>query len=478
MVISGMAAKFRKSPANVMREKMTALAGASAISAHAVATSSAAAADRSRRPTPAARAGRGISRAAPRRMPSVAPNERMNPASNTVTAESASADTPGDGERVERRPAVIEHAAREVDDRRGHRAGDRRATARDDAVEEERRDDERRRHPPRQAGQTRGAKQQHRENRDVSAGDGDDVIGAGFLEAPLILLGQARAVADEDGRGDTARWTAPAPHEARQLVARPGTRRRCGLLHRRAAGGDFHERGALDRADQRDPASRERARLVVQARIAIARRLPQNRRGAHGPPGPPATQVVRQDDPADREPHAAAHARQAAAAQRTHVGHVNRDRRPGRRDRPVLAQHPVEQDRLLRQRHGTRGLPRRERRAVCRAAVTDAEGHTGQQIAGHQRARAFGTRRARRRRPPPHRAPAGPRPRPPARARPPADRPAAGRWPTRSAAGRRRARPARARGSTRANETTRATAGKTGKRAAALRTKAQFLRLA
>ena len=56
--ISGMAAKFRISPASVIRENSRALTGASASSAHAVATNSAAAAVaalRAKRRTPALR---------------------------------------------------------------------------------------------------------------------------------------------------------------------------------------------------------------------------------------------------------------------------------------------------------------------------------------------------------------------------------------------------------------------------------------
>ena len=124
--ISGMAAKFRTSPAKVTRENTRALTGMRAISAVTVATRSDAIAIaavppkllRSHLKVPTSQA---TSRAAPSRMPSVAPNDRTNPASSTATGESATRATAAHGQRIEGGPAMIEDSTRQVDTRARHR---------------------------------------------------------------------------------------------------------------------------------------------------------------------------------------------------------------------------------------------------------------------------------------------------------------------------------------------------------------------
>jgi hypothetical protein len=49
---------------------------------------------------------------------------------------------------------------------------------------------------PGQADQSRG------EDRDIAAGDCDDVVGAGALQPVLQVWRQPRAIADQDGGGD------------------------------------------------------------------------------------------------------------------------------------------------------------------------------------------------------------------------------------------------------------------------------------
>src|SRR4051794_3334483 len=96
--ISGIAAKFRPSPANVTRENTTALTGTRATSAVTVATRRDAAAivivpTQPLRFHAKVSISHATSRAAPSRMPSVAPNDRTNPASNTAPGESAAPAT-------------------------------------------------------------------------------------------------------------------------------------------------------------------------------------------------------------------------------------------------------------------------------------------------------------------------------------------------------------------------------------------------
>ena len=91
-VISGMAAKFSRSPATVTREKCNAPIGKSASSAQIVAASSPAGAATRRRTAAgsgAARSPQRISRATPSSRPAVAPNVNWNPGSSNDSGSTA-----------------------------------------------------------------------------------------------------------------------------------------------------------------------------------------------------------------------------------------------------------------------------------------------------------------------------------------------------------------------------------------------------
>ena len=293
------------------------------------------------------------------------------------------------GERVQRWTAMIEHAAREVDDRRRDRPRHGCPGSRHDAVEEERGDHHSRGQAGRQPRDSRGGQEQRRQDRDVASGDRDDVVGPGLLQPPLVLRGQSRPVTDQYGGRDGLRLPAPAADEPRELHARPGARGGRRLLDHVARCGDFDERGALHGADERNAAPRERARLVAEPRVAIRGRPSQYRGDANETAGTPCHQAIRGDDAANAEPDASAHRARLRLRQPPDPHDVQRNRGAGLGCRPVLAQHAFDLHRLFAQRRLARREPCLERRPVRRAAVTDAERDAGHQAARHDRDATF-----------------------------------------------------------------------------------------
>ena len=272
----------------------------------------------------------------------------------------------GDAQGIHRRSAMVENPRTQVDRGRGNRAGHRRASPRKRAVEDEQDDRRRRRQPRWQAQHPRRAKEQHREDGDVAARNRNDVIRARLLQAPLVLLGQPRAVADQDRGGDArgrdARGRpAPGPYEARDLLARPRTRGRGGLRHAAALPHDLHERAALDGADERDASPRERAAFVRQAGIAIGGRQPQHGGDTDGAAAPPLAQPLGRGDARDSKPDAATDARRVRAPEFPRAVHVKRDRRPALGHRPIVTQRPVEEHRLFARGWRSGGEPVIER---------------------------------------------------------------------------------------------------------------------
>jgi hypothetical protein len=280
---------------------------------------------------------------------------------------------------------VIQHAPREIHAGRRDGPRDRRAAAGKLPVEEQHYDGDTRRHARREPNGPHRYEQQRRQNRDVPSGDRDDVIRPGFLEPPFVLVRQPRAIADEDRRRDCAGLPAPPAHISRKLPAGPGARGRGRLLRGAPAIDDVHERGALHRADEHDPAARERPRLVRKTGIAERNGPSQRRRQPDRAPGAPLDDSARGCCSPDREPDAAAYRAQRGF----HAGDIERDRRAERRERGILAQDPLEQDRSIpipgrpavepRQEigviGGTRaGIP--ERHAGQRAADRDGRCHT------------------------------------------------------------------------------------------------------
>ena len=201
------------------------------------------------------------------RIASVAPKVRTNAGSATDSGSAATSSRRHDGERVERRAALIERPRAEVDDRHQRRAIDRRAAAdqtrvRAGAPRSPRASPSR----PSQPASRNSAEQQAGEDRDVAARDRDHVIRARLLQPALHLVVQPGAIADDDGRDDRGRPRAPAAdRRARSRVARTRAPRPSPRRATLPRADDLDERAALDRADERRAAPRERA-LVVRAR--------------------------------------------------------------------------------------------------------------------------------------------------------------------------------------------------------------------
>ena len=122
------------------------------------------------------------------------------------------------------------------------------------------------------------SKQEHRQagkNRDVAAGNRDDVIRACLLQPALHLGVQPCAIANQDCGHDCRRSRAPRRHARRDRTANRGTCRRTRLREPCAAAGDINEPVALDRAHQRDTAPRQLPLRIADARVEILGRRPK-----------------------------------------------------------------------------------------------------------------------------------------------------------------------------------------------------------
>ena len=106
---------------------------------------------------------------------------------------------------MHRRRSLIDDAQREVDRRHHRRAHHRRPAAGDVGVRRQQHDGGAGRPAAANANRPQHAQHQAGEDRDVAAGDGDDVIRAGFLQPLLDQRVERAAVADQDRDGDRRR---------------------------------------------------------------------------------------------------------------------------------------------------------------------------------------------------------------------------------------------------------------------------------
>ena len=114
---------------------------------------------------------------------------------------------------------MIDNPGKQVNHARKRRAQDRGRQAGRVAVEREQDDRRRIRRPDRQPRDSTQQDEQRGEERDVTAGDGDDVVRARLLEASLIVLIEAASIADQNRRHDASRPRVPSANGIRRCGA-------------------------------------------------------------------------------------------------------------------------------------------------------------------------------------------------------------------------------------------------------------------
>ena len=294
--IAGTATRLRSSPALVTRENADAETGRRTASTASEARMVATIHDNAR--------ARGSS-AAPRRAPStraaVAPNVSRNPGSPTssgrtiriTAAASAAACQTGVRWSMARaaKYAMAISVARHTDGPAVTTAANatstamvstRRSTSADSAEGE-------------QAAHRRG------DNRDVAAGDRDDVIRAGRLQRASRVVRQPRAIADEDRRRDGRRHRIMWSHPRREGSSDVRTNVRRALVDRPACRDEVHEQRALDRTEQRGAVEREPALEVRHTVVQESRRTPERDRRLDGAARPPREHTVERGGPANAD---------------------------------------------------------------------------------------------------------------------------------------------------------------------------------
>ena len=208
----------------------------------------------------------------------------------------------------------------------------------------------------------RAAEDQARKDRDVAAGDGDDVIGPGFLE-PLLDVGiEPAAIADEDrhrhcrrlrvehadmpvdGVSDSARIAAAARRSSRPLSI------------------DLDQRGALDGPDERDATPRHQPFEIGDAVIQILGRPPRWRSRGRCRPDAPFADLIGANAPAtvNDTPPAVSHARAQPKPARPHS-----QRRAGLAEGRIRREPALNFDRRL-MTHRVEAVDCRTRRACLR----------------------------------------------------------------------------------------------------------------
>ena len=157
-------------------------------------------------------------------MPAVAPNDSRNAGSATASGSTATRTPAATLSPCSGSTAMVDRPREKIEDGHQHRTIDRRAAFDYRAVREKRRNRGHHRGPSQHTGPPEPGQRQRRQNRDVAAGDGDDVIGARLLQRPLEVGVQSGAVTDEDGGDQTGGGRTPTPDVTRDHPAheRPG----------------------------------------------------------------------------------------------------------------------------------------------------------------------------------------------------------------------------------------------------------------
>ena len=300
-----------------------------------------------RRAIPAWPAARPGLPAATTRMPKVAPNDSTNPRIQQHDRPTRDSEGRGDREHVERRAAMVENAREEVQERGADRTLHRRRRHDNFAVDEEQNDRRSRRGPGRDSHLAERGHDEDRENRDVPARDRYHVIRPGILESAGIGIWKTCAVADQHGNRDRRRFRAPPADGVAKPVANPRPYFRSPLSCERPVGHDLDHRSALHGADQDDAPPRQRTSIVANSWIEVRRWRSEQCRDPYSAARPPRHEPRRSERAADRQADAARPRRRYPSVRGVHADalHIDDDGRRRTRERCILAQHSVDQNR-------------------------------------------------------------------------------------------------------------------------------------
>ncbi len=276
-------------------------------------------------------------------------------------------------------------------DGNGHRPGHRGRPGRHHAVEQQHGTRHDRCRPPADHQHAAGANDQRGEDGDVPAGNRHDVIGPRLLQPPLVLFGEAGAIANQHRRGQPARLRVERADVAGNRRPRPGADRRRAFGDTRSPPGHFHQCRALHAPDQDDAAAGQRAAFVRHTRIQIGGRKAEGCRSTDAAAGPPAAGVGRQQRAANGQADAAdcvpaPWRLRFRAAGLPHLQDIDDQRRAEGRDGGVVPQDALDRHRLTR-RPGRE--PAQEWRIVGAGRRVHTEGQAGAQGAGADRRRRF-----------------------------------------------------------------------------------------
>ena len=247
----------------------------------------------------------------------------------------------GQRQHVERRASLIERSSGKVDHRHQRRAIDRRAAADDPLVRDKHTNRRQHRAATEHPGHSEGGEQKSRQNRDVPAGNGDDVVGSRLLQAPLQLIVEARTVADDDGGNDCGGAFIPAANCRRNAATADVTNSGRRFVNEIAACDHLHERPALHRANERRAPPGQRPLEVRDARIQITGRPAKLDRQTHAPAAAPVTCGVGGQRAHDRSLNASGNSFSGTGPRLNRID-VNRERDAGRTLRCVGPQHAAD----------------------------------------------------------------------------------------------------------------------------------------
>ena len=148
---------------------------------------------------------------------------------------------------------------------------------------------------------------------DVAAGNRDDVVGARRLQSGAHLVGQARAIANENCGDDRRRHLAVREHPSRDGAANCRTDVGGVLLEDGAVVDDLDQQCALDRAQQRDAGQRCIGLEIGYAVVQISGRPSKRHRHLDGSPRAPFANAAAFSGTIDAQHDSATHRPPAVA---------------------------------------------------------------------------------------------------------------------------------------------------------------------
>ena len=332
--------------------------------------------------------------AATTRMPNVAPKDSTNPGSSSTTGPPATPRVAAIASTLSVEPRMVENAREEIQERGADRTLHGRRRDDNFAVNEEQNDRRGRGDPGRDSQLAECSHHEDRQNRDVPARDRDHVIRPGVLQATGVGIWKTCAVPNQHGNRDRRRLRAPPADGIAEPVANPRPYFSGSLSSERSVGYDLDHRSALHVADQDNAPPRERTSIVANSRIQVSRWRSEQCRNPHSAARPPRHEPCGPERAADGEADAARLGRRYPSVRGVDAdgSHIHDEGRRRTRERGILAQHSVDQNRLGWISRRTRLEPLKKRWMVGEKFRRHAQREPRQQAACRDRDDSFEAR--------------------------------------------------------------------------------------